>query len=165
MVRFYESFEPDSTSEENADGVGCEVAIDNDSSAISHLLFDPLLIEPDSTSEEQPKKKKKSNSEQSVQAVGSESNFEKLPQKPFQCPFPGCSYRVSHKRNLFRHKRQTHGTMTPQGIRFVNRHVCNICGKKNLNYDNFKRHHQLNHDDVPEDFTIKSLEIVQNADE
>lgn len=168
---FYESFNfaADSTSEENAEG--CDVAMNN--SAISHLLYEPNgEVEPDSTSEEPPKKKKKSNSKQSLEeppkkkkksnSKQSNSELEKLAIKPFKCPFPECSHRVKHKRNLYRHNKQTHGSLTPQGTHVVMRHVCNICGIKNLNYDNFNRHHQLNHADMPENFTEKQFEIVEN---
>lgn len=90
------------------------------------------------------------------------SGMKKLLDKPFECPIPGCSYRVKHRRNLYRHKRQKHGFVTSEGIRIVKKHVCNICGKLNLNYDNYKRHHYEKHSDMPENFIEKSFEVVQN---
>lgn len=92
-------------------------------------------------------------------------NWEKIFEKPFQCPFPGCSYRVAHKRNIYRHKRQKHGTANANGNRLVSRHVCNICGKRNLNYSNFKRHHDANHADMSESYEEKRLELVDTINE
>lgn len=93
------------------------------------------------------------------------SNLEKIVEKPFQCPFPGCSYRVAHKKNLFRHKRQKHGSATANGNRVVYKHVCNICGKKNLNFSNFKRHHDTKHDGEPENYELKPFEVVDTLNE
>lgn len=92
-------------------------------------------------------------------------NLEKIVEKPFQCPFPGCSHRVAHKKNLFRHKKQKHGSATANGNRVVHKHVCNICGKKNLNYSNFKRHHETKHDGEPENYELKPFEVVDTLNE
>lgn len=158
------------------------------------IYISPPTIEPDSTSEGKeepqpppqllplplPKKSKRSDgSQQYWQYLTDPTNddtldggppdvvsgLETLLDKPFKCPFPDCSYRVKHRRNLNRHKKQKHGTITSNGIRIVMKHVCNICGAFNLNYSNFKRHHDAKDPEMLEDFTEKPFEFVAYVDE
>lgn len=100
-----------------------------------------------------------------VSPTPSNTQLEKLAEMPFQCPFPGCSYRVKHKKNLHRHRRQKHGKISSNGIQIIKKHVCNICQSKFLNYDNFRRHHQAKHPKLKENFTEKPFEIVKAIDD
>lgn len=158
-----QSVEPDSTSEDKVDQPK-KKKIKPMSGIDSEAMSSGSMFEP-SSNDQYLQYLVDSESQQETSTVQSTSKLEKIFEKPFQCPYPGCSHRVTHKKNLFRHKRQKHGAATANGARVVRRHICKICGKKNLNYSNFKRHHSGKHAGMPENYEEKSLELIDTANE
>lgn len=132
---------------------------DKTNEVVRNLLYEPVIAEADSTSEEQTTTTEVPEAKVMVELP--KTTVFKADRSRFECPVVGCVKRLKHKKNLDRHIATFHGKKRFDGVVTIQRVFCLNCRppKEHLNFDNFKIHHHDFHDDSEQKFVIKEKKM------